>query len=185
MAKECNCSRCNCNRPSDNWGCLLVIALFIIWKIIDSWPGSMNRRSFELSRDNNQVSCHISGKLASEKVREYLAICDEEQRKLDQRLQSAAVPVPAATQAVTVPAAPPAPLTTPVSPAASAVSSQAASPPPAVLAATPAAVPPSSADQLPAQPDQSQTQQAQPDQASPDQLPAEPTPAAPPTDGAL
>ncbi len=104
MAKECNCSRCNCNRPSDNWGCLLVIALFIIWKIIDGWPGSMNRRSFELSRDNNQVSCHISGKLASEKVREYLAICDEEQRKLDQRLQSAAVPVP------------PVPLTTPVSP---------------------------------------------------------------------
>ena len=180
MAKECNCGHCNCNRPSDNWGCLLVIALFIIWKIIDGWPGSMNRRSFELSRDNNQVSCHISGKLASEKVREYLAICDEEQRKLDQRLQSAAVPVPAATQAVTVPAAPPAPLTTPVSPAASAVSSQAASPPPAVLAATPAAVPTSSADQAP--PDQPP---AQPDQSQPSQLPAEPTPAAPPTDGAL
>ena len=168
MAKECNCSRCDCNRPSDNWGCLLVIALFIIWKIIDGWPGSMNRRSFELSRDNNQVSCHISGKLASEKVREYLAICDEEQRKLDQRLQSAAAAVP------------PVPLTTPVSPAASAVSRQETSPPPAVPAATPAAVPTSSADQA-------QTQQAQPDQppaqqAQPDQLPAEPTTAVSPTE---
>ena len=91
-------------------------------------------------------------------MREYLAICDEEQRKLDQQRQAAAAAVPAAPQTVAVPATPPVPVTTPVGPATSAAAGQETS-----LAAVPTSLA---------------------DQAQPDQLLAEPIPAAPPTDGA-